>query len=611
MTTRRDLLASSAALSAVALLPNTAKAAAGVADPALGALLDRFVEEELAEAPEAATSLGLDTGARAGLKVRLSDYSQAGMQKRLAAYADRRRRLATVDRRRLQGSDAILWDTVDYSEGLGVEAARFPYGDNGSGGANPYVISQQNGALSGVPEFLNSQHSINTKADADAYIARLQQFGPAMDAEDERLRSDAGRGVIPPDFILKTALEQMTALRSQTASQTGLVTSLATRARAKGIAGDYTTSAARIVANGVFPALDRQIATVRQLQTRAGHDGGVWRLPQGEAYYAYALRAGTTTARTPADVHQLGLDQNAALEARMDALLRTQGLTQGTVGERTSALTKDPRFVYPDSDAGRAALLAYLNGRIAAIRPLLPRLSKLGLNANVQVKRVPPEIQAGAAQGYMNFAALDGSRPAIYYVNLQNMENWPRWTLASLTAHEAIPGHAWQGAYLAERRDQVPLIKNLMGFNAFVEGWALYAEQLVDEFGLYKDDPFGQLGYLQAQKFRASRLVVDTGLHSSSFRWSREKAIDWMIASTGRSRPAVTSEVDRYCASPGQACGYKVGHTEIVRLRAKAIAALGPKFDIRDYNDALVSTGGVPLTVLERVVDGYVAKMRV
>jgi uncharacterized protein (DUF885 family) len=226
----------------------------------------------------------------------------------------------------------------------------------------------------------------------------------------------------------------------------------------------------------------------------------------------------------------------------------------------------------------------------------------------VRVKAVPTEIQAGAALGYMNFASLDGSRPAIYYVNLQSMGNWPRYSLASLTAHEAIPGHAWQGAYLSERADQIPLISSLMGFNAFVEGWALYAEQLVDENGLYADDPFGRIGYLQAQRFRAARLVVDSGLHFK--RWSREQAVDWMTAATGRARRAVTSEVDRYCASPGQACGYKVGHSEILRLRAKAQASLGAAFDIRDFNDAVVATGGVPLTILSTVIDGYVAKMK-
>jgi uncharacterized protein (DUF885 family) len=291
----------------------------------------------------------------------------------------------------------------------------------------------------------------------------------------------------------------------------------------------------------------------------------------------------------------------------MDGILKSQGYSQGTVGERMSALTRDPKFVYPNTEAGRRELIAYIEGRIAAIRPLLPKLSKLGLQAPVQVKPVPKEIEAGAGLGFTSVAAIDGSRPAIYYVNLRDTGNWPKYTLASLTMHEALPGHAWQGAYLAERHDQVHTISSLISFGAFAEGWALYAEQLADELGMYADDPMGRLGFLQALRFRAARLVVDTGLHDR--RWTREKAIEWMVSATGRSVGAVTSEVDRYCALPGQACAYKTGHDEMVRLREKARTALGPRFDIRDYNDAVVTTGGSPLAVLETVVDRYVADM--
>jgi uncharacterized protein (DUF885 family) len=311
---------------------------------------------------------------------------------------------------------------------------------------------------------------------------------------------------------------------------------------------------------------------------------------------------------SPDEIHQMGLDQGRAIDAEMDALLRAQGLTQGTVGERTSAMTKDPRFVFPNTDDGRAQLLSYVTGRIAALRALMPRLSRLPLKAEVQVKRVPPEIQDGASLGYMNFASLDGQRPAIYYINLKDTGLWPKWTIPSLSAHEAIPGHAWQGAYLAENHADVPLITSVMGFNAFIEGWALYAEQLADEFGLYADDTLGRLGYLQAQRFRAARLVVDTGLHHK--RWTREQAIKSLVDQTGRAEAAARSEVDRYCASPGQACGYKVGHTEIVRLREKAKAALADKFDLRDFNDAVVKTGGTPLTVLETAIDAFVAAQR-
>jgi uncharacterized protein (DUF885 family) len=239
---------------------------------------------------------------------------------------------------------------------------------------------------------------------------------------------------------------------------------------------------------------------------------------------------------------------------------------------------------------------------------MMPRVSKMKMRADVTVKRVPKDIESGAALGYMNFASLDGVRPAIYYINLKDTGNWPKYTIPSLSAHEGLPGHSWQGAYVAEHRADVPLISSLMGFNAYTEGWALYSEQVVDELGFYKDDPFGQIGMYQALRFRASRLVVDTGLHAQ--RWSREKAIDYLASSTGRARSACTSEVDRYCASPGQACGYKVGHTEIVRLREKAKAALGQRFDVRDFNDMVIQTGSVPLPVLATATDAFIARMR-
>ena len=228
-------------------------------------------------------------------------------------------------------------------------------------------------------------------------------------------------------------------------------------------------------------------------------------------------------------------------------------------------------------------------------------MSHLGLKAPLFVKRVPVDIQAGASLGYMNFASLDGSRPAIYYINLKSTSLWPKYQIPTLTAHEGVPGHTWQGAYLAEHHSEIPLISSLMGFNAFVEGWALYAEQLCDEAGLYEKDAFGQIGYLQAQQFRACRLVVDTGLHA--LKWTREQAVQFLVAETGKGLNAMTSEVDRYCVSPGQACGYKMGHNEILAQRTRAKAALGAKFDLAGFNDAVVKTGGVPLTVLPTAVD--------
>ena len=600
---RRQMLLGATAAGLTAAAPSLALAASGpIANANLATLLDAFVDEMLRNSPETATGLGLDTGKYAAERGQLDDRSPAARRKAVADYASRARRLTAIPRAGLSGRDLTVYDTVLYAMQAGAEGGQFSYGKDY---ATPYVVSQQDGVVANLPEFLNAQHQINARIDADTYLARLGLMGGALDQETARIQEDAAAGVILPDFILTKALNQLGDLRKNPASGTGLVHSVAERAKAKGIAGDYAGQAAAIVDQKVFPALDRQIAALKALQPKAKHEAGAWNLPDGGAYYAWSLKIGTTTKMTPAEIHQMGLDQGAAIDAEMDKVLKAQGFTQGTVGERMSALTKDPRFVYPNTDEGRGQVLAYLEGAIGKIRPHMTELSRLGLKAPVQVKRVPPSIEAGAGLGYMNFASLDGTRPAIYYVNLADTGNWPRYTLTSLTMHEAVPGHAWQGAFLSERQGEIHKISSLVAFNAFVEGWALYAEQLANEVGMYKDDPLGQLGYFQAQRFRAARLVVDSGLHDK--RWSREKAIAWMVAATGRSTGAVTSEVDRYCVTPGQACGYKVGHTEIVRLREKAKAALGSKFDIRDYNDTVVSTGGTPLTVLESVIDRYVA----
>jgi uncharacterized protein (DUF885 family) len=328
-------------------------------------------------------------------------------------------------------------------------------------------------------------------------------------------------------------------------------------------------------------------------------------LRQGESYYAWCLKVGTTTTQTPAEVHKIGLDQNAQIIARMDTLLKAQGLTQGTVGARMAALGKDPKQLFPDTDDGRDEALAYLTKIIADTRLVMPKISRLDLKAPVIAKRVPVDIQDGAGLGYMNPGAIDGSRPSTYYINLKTTSTWPKFSMPTLTHHETIPGHAWQLAYLVET-GKLPLIRVILsGFNAYVEGWALYAEQLADEIGLYDDDPFARLGYLQAQQFRACRLVADTGLHA--MRWTREQTVQWMVEQTGRTDFAMTSEVDRYCNTPGQACGYKTGHNEILRLRDKAKARLGDRFDLRDFDDWVVEAGAMPLTVLASVIDSRTA----
>jgi uncharacterized protein (DUF885 family) len=611
---RRHLLATAAATGLVAASKSkTAGHAAAhetaAGDAAINRYFDTVSEQYLAASPETATSLGLDTGKRAALKSQLSDASMAHITHDRAWCRQGLAKLASFPDATLSPTARLNKAVVKYAFELGRDAAPFDYGENTlfsalGESAGPYVVSQQSGAYSAVPEFLDSQHQVKTKADAESYLARVQAMARVTTQETERVRKDAGAGVIAPDFILANAIGQQEGLLAVPAAQARLATALGRTVKEAGLSGDYEARCVAIVEKEVYPALSAQLATLKGLQPKSGHDAGVWRLPNGEAYYRWLLKQGTTTNLTPDDVHNMGLEQNKAIEARMDGLLRAQGLTQGSVGERMTALGKDPKYLFPNTDAGREQLIAYLNGLIAAVRPKLSKAFTLKLKAPVNVKRVPVDIQDGAGQGYMNSGSIDGSRPSTYYINLKSTENWPKFSLPSLTYHETIPGHAWQGAYLTET-GELPLVRILIsGFNAYVEGYALYAEQLGDEIGMYDDDWAGRLGYLQAQKFRAVRLVVDTGLHAK--RWSREQAVQWALDNAGRTRAAMTSEIDRYCGTPGQACGYKVGHTEINRLRERAKAGLGGKYDLRTFDDLLVKTGAVPLTVLGEVVDGYV-----
>lgn len=605
---RRDFLL--ATLSAAAV-PSLSWADATSADANFTKLLDDIAEEVLRLSPTSATGLGLDKGARVALKSQLEDISPAGDDAWAAEVKSIHARLRAIDRSTLSATAQTRYDTVSYAAESGIAGLRFPFGGAASGfngGTAPFPVTQQDGALTRIPEFLDSQHQVNDAADAEAYIERLAAMAKMLDQETARIVEQAGKGIMPPDFICRTALGQLQDFRKTAAADQKLVTSITERTQKHNIAGDWHARALKLVEGSVYPALERQIAAFSKASAKATNVAGVHRLPDGAAYYEWALRLGTSTTRSAKEIHAIGLEQNKQLQARIDAILKKQGITKGTVGQRLLALSKDPQRFYADNDKGRAELIAYCNERVEAVRKLMPQISHLDLKVPLQIKRVPIDIEAGAPLGYMNFASLDGSRPAIYYINLKSTTLWPKSEISTLTAHEGLPGHAWQGAYLAEHHGELPLISSLIGFNAFVEGWALYAEQLVDEFGLYANDPFSQIGYLQAQQFRACRLVVDTGMHA--MKWTREQAIRFLVENTGRGVQAMTSEIDRYTVSPGQACGYKMGHNEILRQRERAKAALGAKFDLAGFNDALVTSAGVPLTVLPSVIDRYIETQR-
>ncbi|MFS0737354.1 DUF885 family protein [Sphingomonas sp. 1P06PA] len=598
---RRNFLASGGLAALAASLPAEllAQAAAAPAAPAgpgdaqLSAAFDTIFQKVLENNPTVATAFGLDTGKNAKLKRELGDYTLADRRNDLTD-ARAAKKLIAVDTSKLSEQMKIHRDVVDYQ--LDDTIAPIATFDLGSA-VYPFQISQQGGAYFNIPDFLNSQHPVNNTDDAEAYLARLEQFPAALDGDNQVFAHDADRGYVPPAFCLDLALGQMAALRSPAAAENGLVKSLADRAKAKNLAGDWQGRAAKIVSEKVYPALDRQIALVKQYRAKGRDTAGIGALPKGDAIYAMALESATTGKLSAAEIHQMGLTQVAEISAQLDTILKAQGRTQGSVGARLTALNKDPAQLYPDTAAGRADLLASLNQGVADLRKVLPKAFATLPNDPIQIRAVPTDIQDGAPNGYYYPAALDGSRAAIYFINLKSVADWPKYSLPALTYHEAEPGHHLQGSIV--NKTDVPLIRKLVWFSAYGEGWALYAESVADELGGYKT-PIERAGFLQSYLFRAARLVVDTGIHSKG--WSREKATAYMVETTGFAQPRAQREIERYCVSPGQACSYKVGHNSWVKMRAKAQQMLGDKFDLRQFHEVL-RDGPLPITLFERRVE--------
>ncbi len=594
---RRSFLATGAT---VALLPLTEAPAiaavtkAGSGDARLNQLFEDIFQERVRNSPELASSLGLDKGSNAALKSKL-DTRPAAVARREDLARNRRAiaRLSAISPVTLSDAAKLNREVVLYSLDTATWA---PARWNIDGAQRPYPIFQQGGAYFDTPDFLNTSHTIDTAADADAYLSRLQQFATTLDNDTAEQRAQAARGFLAPAWSIDLTLGQMKKLREVAPAESTMVDSIVKRTAAKGIAGDWGARAAAIVANSIYPALDRQIAAMEKLRPTSKPGDGAWRLPNGEAIYAEALRQATTTNFSPAEVHQMGLSQVAEISSQIDSILKSQGYTQGSVGERLATLNKDPKQLYPDTDAGRAELLAGLNAGVRDMYTRLPAAFDTLPNAPLEIRRVPPEIQDGASNGYYRRAALDGSRPAIYFINLKDVGDWPKYSLPTLTYHEGVPGHHLQISISQESKD-IPTLRKLGFFSAYSEGWALYAEQLADELGVYKDDPLGHAGFLQSFLFRAARLVVDTGLHSQ--KWSREKATDYMVATTGFARPRSQREVERYCTQIGQACSYKVGHTAWVRARDESKRTLGDRFDIKRFHEVL-RDGAMPLSILER-----------
>jgi uncharacterized protein (DUF885 family) len=540
----------------------------------------------------------------AALRSQLEDQSRAGQ----AAYAATLRRDLEMTRaypRELLDADQLTsFEVVESAYALALDGFALPYGDTpvGNWRTAPYVVIQNVGEYLALPRFMQSSHNVANAGDADAYIARMEQIPSVFDGELERIRAARGMGVVPPAFLLDKAIRQM----EQTIASAGKGELFADDLRAKLSASDLpevcADCAMALETGPIAEALSRQLAELKAERAVATDAPGISARPQGDEFYAWALRSSTTTTLSADDIHRQGLEELEALHARMDPILREIGYTSGSVGERMQGLGADPRYKFAQGDPGREEIMEFIGDRVNWIKAQMPRAFNTLVDPNLEVKRIPPAEEVGAPGAYGGAGSKDGTIPGRFWINLRTTDLHRKYDLADLTYHETIPGHVWEGEY----SNRLPLIRSILAFNPFSEGWALYGEQLADELGAYEDFAVGRLGYLQSLAFRACRMVVDTGLHAQG--WSREQAVRFFVERNGSKPDEVESEVDRYCSWPGQATGYKLGHSRIVDQRARAESALGAAYDFKAFNDAVVLGGNVPMDVLEKNVGRYIER---
>lgn len=476
-----------------------------------------------------------------------------------------------------------------------------------------YPVNQLFGVQSETPDFLISQHRIADRRGAEDYLARLGEVGRKFDQVLEGLAVREHKGVVPPRFVIERVLAEMRGFAGKPTLDNPLYKNFAGKVEAL---SELTTvdkqaldaRCAESIQTGVVPAYRKLIAFFAAQLSRATTDDGVWKLPDGDAYYAYLLRRETTTRMTPQQVHDLGLSEVARIDLEMKAILIAQAQLQPgeTPGQAMSRLAKDPRFLYPNTDEGRKFALAdysqMLVDQLARSRAVIGLVPK----AAIEVRRVPEFKEKTAPGAYYSAPAVDGTRPGVFFANLRDMNELPKFGMRTLALHEGVPGHHFQIA-LAQEQTGGPTFRRVLPFTAYSEGWALYAEWLGTELGFYKDDPFGDLGRLQAEVFRSVRLVVDTGIHAK--RWTRERAIAYMLEKTGMPEAAVVSEIERYIVQPGQACAYKVGMLTILAARERAQKALGPRFDAeaeKAFHDVVLGGGALPLEILNEQVDVWI-----
>ncbi len=589
---------------------NEASVQAAAAPTAFDTAVNQLSLTYYQQVPEAATYNGTPEPLAPGADARLNDRSVAGDEARVAQIEKQLAELKASspdalddEQRRVRASLIALFDgalapsrVVDYGTSFDVYGIWYL----------PYAINQNSGPTVDIPKLMEAQQTVRNAGEAGEYLTRLASLPGILDGSLAKMRHDVALGAIPPDFIVGKAKAVVDGFSAPPAADNILYTSFVSKLKAAGVpdADQYSAKALSLVADGVLPAYRRISDYLGEIEPQAPHDAGLWRLPNGAALYKAMIRHMTDSDLDAEQVHQIGLDEVKRITGEMDTRLRAQGYMDGTVGARITAMSGEQRFVFPNTAQGKAALLASIEAQMAVMKAALPKLFGTLPKHPLELRVVPAFSQDSAPGGYYDPPAPDGSRPGIYWVNLRNTSMLPKFASPTLTYHEAIPGHHMQMAIAIDQ--PAPFLAKSFNSNSAAEGWALYAEALAAEMGMYKDDPFGDLGRLRDELHRAIRLVVDTGMHAR--KWSREKAIDYMVATEGVDPASAESEIERYVVWPGQALGYKIGMLRIQQLRREAQAAYGEKFDIRQFHDHLLAIASSALPVIEEEMRAWIAK---
>ena len=585
-----------------ALLGAMSAQPSGKAPDDIEQVFDGFFREYIELSPETGTQLGIPQ--ELGIKVRndlLDDVSDAGQDKVYQMYRKYSDLLSHYDRNMLTSSQQINYDVLTWYLDDKLQEEQFRY--------HNYLINPIFSFHNQLTTLLTEHQRITTPEDADNYIRRLEKYEDKVAQILEQLAMRAHKGIMPPIYIIETFQQELDDFVKVPCEENILFTSFRDRIRTLKMLDEKSQEvllqrALQAIENSVYPAYSRMSAYVGSIKDRADRDAGVWKLPNGDAYYQYCLRHHTTTDLTPEEIHNLGLQEVDRIQNELKKQFATLGISGSEdfgdllaeyleiAGDRS-----DKRFFYPATETGRRQTLKDYQAIIDDMSQKLPDMFSLMPKTPVRVKRVPA-FKERTAGTYYEPPKLDGSSGGIFYANLSYQHR--KSGMKTLTYHEAIPGHHFQIALEHESPDS-RLFKSLFFFTGYVEGWALYAEKLAKEYGFYIDI-YSLIGYLQSELFRAVRLVVDTGIHSK--KWTREQAYQYMLENLGWGS---FGELNRYIVWPGQACAYKVGELKIVELRERAKEELGDRFDIKDFHTVILKHGSVPLEILEQLVEEYIA----